>query len=67
VDASTLELHISEGLTRVDNNCGQSSVTDEAGETDTYTWELTEGENGTPQLVLTNENGTALGPFEQQP
>lgn len=67
VDESTLGLHISEGLTRVDNNCGQSSVTDEAGETDTYTWELTEGENGTPQLVLTNENGTALGPFEPQP
>jgi len=66
VEASTLSLHITEGVTKVDNTCGESSVTDEGGETDTYTWEIIDGEGGTPELLLTNDRGTKLGPFEPQ-
>ena len=50
VSQSTLALHITEGVTRVEDNCGESSVTDEAGETDTYTWEITASQGGTPQI-----------------
>ena len=66
VGESTLALHITEGLTRVDDNCGESSVTDEDGETDTYTWEITASQSGIPQLFLTNDRGTTLGPFEPE-
>jgi len=62
---STLLLHMSTGTTRVTNTCGESSTSDEAGETDTYAWELSSS-NGTPQLTLTNDHGTALGPFDKK-
>jgi hypothetical protein len=67
VQETTLALHITEGLTRFTDTCGQNSETDESGETDTYTWQLTEGESGAQELTLTNELGTVLGPFELQP
>jgi hypothetical protein len=65
VQGASLLLHIGQGVTKVTNTCGESSTTDEAGETDTYTWELSDS-NGTSQLTLTNDNGTALGPFEKK-
>jgi hypothetical protein len=65
VQGSSLLLHISEGTTKVTNTCGQSGTTDEAGETDTYAWQL-DGNNGAPQLTLTNDQGTTLGPFEKK-
>jgi hypothetical protein len=64
VGGSTLALHISDGTTRVTDTCGENSTTDEGGETDTYTWELTQS-NGSQQLLLTNDQGTELGPFER--
>jgi hypothetical protein len=65
VQGSSLLLHISQGTTKVTNTCGESGTTDEAGESDTYTWELSDS-NGTSQLTLTNDQGTALGPFEKK-
>jgi hypothetical protein len=65
VQGSSLLLHISEGITRGTDTCGENTNKDEAGETDTYTWELSEN-NGTPQLTLTNHLGTELGPFDKE-
>ena len=65
VQGSSLLLHMSKGTTRVTNTCGESSTSDEAGETDTYTWELSNS-NGAPQLTLTNDHGTELGPFDKE-
>ncbi len=52
-------------MTKVTNTCGEDATTDEAGETDTYTWELSDN-NGSPQLTLTNDKGTPLGPFDRK-
>lgn len=65
VQGSTLLLHMSKGVTKVTNTCGEDSTTDEAGDTDTYTWELSDN-NGSPQLTLTNDKGTPLGPFDRK-
>ena len=65
VQGSSLLLHMSKGTTKVTNTCGDSSTSDEAGETDTYTWEIS-SDDGAPQLTLTNDHGTALGPFEKK-
>ena len=65
VQGSSLLLHMSKGVTKVTNTCGESSTSDEAGETDTYTWELNEN-GGVPQLTLTNDKGTELGPFDRK-
>jgi hypothetical protein len=65
VQGSNLLLHIRTGTTRVTDTCGDNETNDEAGETDTYTWVLSDS-TGAPQLTLTNENGTALGPFEKR-
>jgi hypothetical protein len=65
VQGSSLLLHISEGTTRVTDTCGENKTTNEAGKTDTYTWALSDS-SGVSQLTLTNENGTALGPFEKK-
>jgi hypothetical protein len=65
VQGSNLLLHISEGTTRGTNTCGDNEIHDEAGETDTYTWALSDS-SGVSQLTLTNENGTALGPFDKR-
>jgi hypothetical protein len=65
VQGSSLLLHMSKGTTKVTNTCGESSTTDEAGDTDTYTWELSDS-TGAPQLTLTNDKGTPLGPFEKK-
>jgi hypothetical protein len=65
VQGATLLLHMSQGTTKVTNTCGESSTSDEAGNTDTYTWELSEN-SGAPQLTLTNDKGTVLGPFDQK-
>jgi hypothetical protein len=65
VQGSSLLLHMSKGTTRVTNTCGESSTNDEAGETDTYTWELSSSD-GASQLTLTNDHGTELGPFEKK-
>jgi hypothetical protein len=64
VQGSSLLLHISEGVTRGTDTCGDNTNKDEAGETDTYTWELSDN-SGTPQLTLTNDHGVELGPFEK--
>jgi hypothetical protein len=65
VRGSTLLLHMRSGTTKVTNTCGESSTSDEAGETDTYTWVLSDS-SGAPQLTLTNDHGTPLGPFDKQ-
>ena len=65
VQGSDLLLHISTGTTRGTNTCGDNETHDEAGKTDTYTWALSNS-TGIPQLTLTNENGTVLGPFDQK-
>jgi len=65
VQGSNLLLHISEGTTRVTDTCGDNATNDEAGETDTYAWVLSDN-SGTPQLTLTNAQGTALGPFDKK-
>ncbi|MFL5490250.1 MAG: hypothetical protein ACJ8AV_02470 [Gemmatimonadales bacterium] len=65
VQGSTLLLHMSKGVTKVSNTCGEDSTSDEAGETDTYAWELSDN-NGSPQLTLTNDKGTPLGPFDRK-
>lgn len=65
VQGSSLLLHISEGVTRGTDTCGDNTNKDEAGEIDTYTWELTDT-NGVPQLMLTNDHDVELGPFEKK-
>ena len=65
MQGSNLLLHISTGTTRVTDTCGDNETNDEAGETDTYTWALSDS-SGAPQLTLTNENGTELGPFDRK-
>ena len=65
VQGSSLLLHISKGTTRSTNTCGDNTDKDEAGETDTYTWKLADN-NGAPQLTLTNDQGTELGPFDKK-
>jgi hypothetical protein len=65
VRGSSLLLHMSTGTTKVTDTCGEDATTDEAGETDSYTWELSDND-GSPQLTLTNDKGTALGPFDRK-
>jgi hypothetical protein len=65
VQGSSLLLHMSKGTTRVTNTCGDNATSDEAGNTDTYTWALSDSA-GAPQLTLTNDHGTTLGPFDKQ-
>ena len=62
----SLLLHISAGTTKVDNTCGESGITDESGQTDTYDWEIRGGEAGVPELILVDEEGTTLGPFQPE-
>ena len=66
VNGSTLLLHVSQGRTKSTNTCGDNTDTDEAGNTLTYTWELSDSA-GTQQLILTNDKGTGLGPFDKKP
>jgi hypothetical protein len=64
---ATLQLHISEGLTHVEDNCGgRGGDTNEAGTTDTFSYQLSESSTGGAQLVLTDEEGTEIGPYERQ-
>ena len=64
---STLQLHISEGLTHVEDNCGdKGGDTDEAGNTETFTYQISEGTSGGPELLLTDTEGTEIGPYERQ-
>ena len=65
VQGSSLLLHMSKGTTKVTDTCGEDATNDEAGETDTYTWVLSDN-NGSPQLTLTNDKNTPLGPFDRQ-
>ena len=65
-EGTALVLHIAEGTTRVDDTCGESGVTDESGQADRYTWEITEGEGGAPELVLVDEEENTLGPFRPE-
>jgi len=65
VEGSSLLLHMSRGTTKVTDTCGEDATTDEAGETDTYSWELSDS-TGTAQLTLTNDKGTPLGPFDRE-
>ena len=65
VQGSSLLLHMSKGTTKVTDTCGEDGTTDEAGQTDTYTWELSDT-TGSSQLMLTNDKGTALGPFDRK-
>jgi hypothetical protein len=65
-DAATLLLHITDGTTQVQNSCGESGTTDESGQTDTYSWEISAGEAGVQQLTLVDEEDNTLGPFQLQ-
>ena len=65
VQGSSLLLHMGKGTTKVTDTCGESSTSDEAGDTDSYTWELSDS-NGASQLTLTNDKGTSLGPFDKK-
>lgn len=62
VSGPTLSLSVERGSTRNDDSCGDSFANDERGNTWTYAWELLEGE-----LMLTNDQGTRIGPFQRQP
>lgn len=63
----TLRLRISDGLTHVDDNCGnRGGDTDEAGNTETFTYRISDGSSGGPELMLTDEEGTDIGPYERQ-
>ncbi len=61
---ASLLLHVADGVTRVDDTCGESGVTDETGETYRFTWEIRDGEGGGPELVLVDEEENTLGPFQ---
>jgi hypothetical protein len=63
-DDSTLQLHITQGVTRVQDNCGESGETNEAGNTYSYDYDISAGDGGTPQLVLTDPEGDEINPFE---
>jgi hypothetical protein len=64
---STLQLHISEGLTHVEDNCGnRGGDTNEAGNTESFTYQLSDGTGGATELMLTDDGGTEIGPYERQ-
>ena len=63
---STLTLHAASGRTKKQDSCGEDLDEDERNSTWTYTWEITAGESGTPQLYLTNSEGTRIGPYDRQ-
>ena len=65
-DGTTLQLHISEGVTSVQDVCGESGDTDESGKTYSYTYRIEAGSGGSRQLVLTDEQGDEIGPFDPQ-
>ena len=65
-DGTTLQLHISDGVTSVEDNCGESGDTDESGKTYSYTYRLTTGSADGSQLTLPDEKGNEIGPFERQ-
>ena len=66
VEDSSLTLRIAEGETKVEDSCGQDSDTDEKGQTDVYTWSLSEGDGGAAQLTLVDAENNEIGPFEQE-
>jgi hypothetical protein len=64
---TTLQLRISEGLTHVEDNCGdRGGDTNEAGNTETFTYQVSQGSGGGPELKLTDDQGTEIGPYEQE-
>ncbi len=64
---TSLQLHISEGLTHVEDNCGdRGGDTNEAGNTETFTYQISDGTSGGPELMLKDEEGTDIGPYERQ-
>jgi len=64
---TTLQLHITEGLTHVEDNCGdRGGDTNEAGNTETFTYQISDGAGGGPELMLTDKEGTDIGPYERQ-
>ena len=65
-NGTTLQLHVRDGVTRVQDNCGESGDTDESGKTYSYTYRLTAGPADGRQLTLTDEEGNEIGPFERQ-
>jgi hypothetical protein len=48
----------------VQDNCGESGETNEAGNTYSYDYDISAGDGGTPQLVLTDPEGDEINPFE---
>lgn len=58
---SRLDLRVAEGFVKQRNTCGKSASTNEKGKTWTYTYEL--AEDGT--LMLTNDEGTRIGPYKR--
>ena len=63
----TLQLRISEGETHVEDNCGsRGGDTNEAGNTETFTYQISEGSSGGQELMLTDQEGTDIGPYERQ-
>jgi hypothetical protein len=58
---NTLSLHIRQGLTSVQDDCGNNGGdTNEAGRTYSYTYVIEGG-----QLTLTDQDGNDIGPFER--
>lgn len=58
---TTLDLRVVEGFVKQRNSCGKSASTNEKGKTWTYTYELT----GDDTLILTNDEGTRIGPYKR--
>ena len=63
---STLTLHATSGRTKKEDTCGDNLDEDERNSTWTYTWEITTGDAGTPQIYLTNSEGESIGPYDRQ-
>lgn len=61
VRGTTLDLRVAEGFVKQQDSCGKSGTTNEKGNTWTYTFEL--GDDGT--LMLTNDEGTKVGPYKK--
>jgi hypothetical protein len=61
VRGTTLDLRVAEGFVKQQNSCGKSASTNEKGNTWTYAFEL--ADDGT--LMLTNDEGTKVGPYKR--
>jgi hypothetical protein len=65
-DGTTLRLHVSQGRTVIEDNCGESGDTDESGKTYSYSYRVIAGSGNGRELMLTDEQGDEIGPFVPQ-